>query len=163
MPTRQAPFRAAPKRPRARICPKTAVSQRFQKALLIAGLQATRIPKSGSKRRLARMWPKAAFSQCLRRTDWRPVGGDDRGLGTSELPALSLSDSEEPESEEPSTDSDQEPSSDAFGDVNMDCQSDEEPEQGSEGMGQEMDVDEESQDLDCRDCQHIEDVSGLFG
>lgn len=99
----------------------------------------------------------------IRRTDWRPVGEDDRGRGTSELSVLSLADSEEPESEEPSTDTDQEPGSDAFGDFDMDGESDEQPEQQSEDMGHEMDLDEASEDLDCRDCQHIEDVSGLFG
>ena len=43
--------------------PKTAVSQWSQKALLIAGLQATKVPKCGSKRPLARMWPNTAVSQ----------------------------------------------------------------------------------------------------
>ena len=43
--------------------PKTAVSQWSQKALLIAGLQATKVPKCGSKRLLARIWPKKVVSQ----------------------------------------------------------------------------------------------------
>ena len=73
----------------------------------------------------------------VRRTDWRPVGEDDRGLGTSELTVLSMSDSEQPESEfeEPSTDM-EEPSSGDFGrseedPEEMDIESDTE----EEGMG----------------------------
>ena len=62
-PTSFYPFRAAPTRLLARIWPKRAVSQGSQKAFLIAGLQATRIPKSGTKRLLAKIWPKRAVSQ----------------------------------------------------------------------------------------------------
>lgn len=78
----------------------------------------------------------------VRRTDWRPVGGDDRGLGTSELSVLSLSDDEEPESEEPSEDSpDAEPSSDAFGEFTSASESDEPPEMPTEDVDEDMDVD----------------------
>ena len=42
-------------------------------------------------------------------------------------------------------------------------ESDEQSEQQSQNMEMDLDVDAESEDLSCRDCQHIEDVSGLFG
>ena len=92
------------------------------------------------------------------------MGEDDRGLGTSELSVLSLLDSEEPESEDPGSDmSDKEPSSGAYDDFNMDSEDEADQDNHSEDVGQEqMDVEEHWEDADGGDCQHIEDVSGLF-
>lgn len=105
----------------------------------------------------------------IRRTDWRPVGEDDRGLGTSELTIRSMSDSEQPESEEPTSRSD--PS------MSQSPESEDEPEdmdmgETSQGDPEDMDRDESDQEeasrseseVDaCHGCPIVAaDTAGLF-
>jgi len=105
----------------------------------------------------------------IRRTDWRPVGEDDRGLGTSELTIRSMSDSEQPESEEPTSRSD--PS------MSQSPESEDEPEdmdmdETSQGDPEDMDRDESDQEEASRSESEVDachgspivaaDTAGLF-
>ena len=113
-----------------------------------------------------------AVSRVRRRLDVYLIGSvpthrlaarPERGLGTSELSVLSLSDSEEPESEDPSTDkSDEGPSSGAYSDFAMDVESAEEPDDRSEDLDQEMGMDHHSEKDDDMGRRFIDDSSGLF-
>ena len=114
------------------------------------------------------MWPCPGFGAAWTSTssaasDAQIGGPSERGLGTSELSVLSLSDSEEPESEDPSTDkSDEGPSSGAYSDFAMDVESAEEPDDRSEDLDQEMGMDHHSEKDDDMGRRFIDDSSGLF-
>ena len=107
----------------------------------------------------------------IRRTDWRPVGGDDRGQGCATLSAWSLSDSEGPESEEPSTDmSDPGPESEEEPSMEMSEPSRSDENAFEHSSPEEMDVEEDSHASSCSRYalptnvqMTAADVSGLFG
>ena len=111
----------------------------------------------------------------VRRTDWRPVGGDDRGQGCATLSACSMSDSEGPESEEPSTEmSSDDPASEEEPSMAMDAseESSQQDAWGSsceDGSQEELEVEEGSSTSGCRNGSPAHsrdvtatDVSSLF-